>query len=40
LEAGNDNAMQLWRSLRDEYNYSGSRPLVSRWVAKHRYLCP
>ena len=40
LEAGNDNAMQLWRNLRDEYNYSGPRPLVSRWVAKHRYLCP
>ena len=40
LEAGNDNAMQLWRNLRDEYNYPGPRPLVSRWVAKHRYLCP
>jgi transposase len=40
LEAGNDNAMQLWRNLRDEYNYPGPRPLVSRWVAKHRHLCP
>jgi transposase len=40
LAAGNDNAMQLWRNLRDEYNYSGSRPLVSRWVAKHRHLYP
>jgi len=40
LEAGNDNATQLWRNLRDEYSYSGPRPLVSRWVAKHRYLCP
>ena len=40
LEAGNDNAMQLWRNLRDEHDYPGPRPLVSRWVAKHRYLCP
>jgi transposase len=40
LEAGHDNAMQLWRELRDQYGYTGSRPLVSRWVAHHRHLCP
>jgi transposase len=40
LEAGEDNAMHLWRTLRDHQGYTGSRPLVSRWVAAHRYLCP
>jgi transposase len=40
LQAGQDNAMQLWRELRDPYGYTGSRPLVSRWVAHHRHLCP
>lgn len=40
LAAGNDNASQLWRHLRDEFGYPGPRPLVARWVAKHRYLCP
>jgi transposase len=40
LEAGHDNAMQLWRDLRDQFGYTGSRPLVSRWVARHRHLCP
>jgi len=40
LEGGHDNAMQLWRKLRDQYGYTGSRPLVSRWVAHHRHLCP
>jgi transposase len=40
LAAGQDNAMQLWRELRDQYGYTGSRPLVSRWVAHHRHLCP
>lgn len=40
LESGHDNAMQLWRDLRDEFGYTGSRPLVSRWVAQHRHLCP
>jgi transposase len=28
------------RNLRDEFGYPGPRPLVSRWVAQHRYLCP
>jgi len=40
LAAGQGNAMQLWRDLRDQYGYTGSRPLVSRWVAMHRHLCP
>jgi transposase len=40
LEAGHDNAMQLWRELRDQQGYTGSRGLVSRWVAQHRYLGP
>jgi transposase len=40
LTAGQDNAMQLWRQLREQYGYTGSRPLVSRWVAMHRHLCP
>jgi transposase len=40
LEAGHANAMQLWRDLRDQFGYNGSRSLVSRWVACHRHLCP
>lgn len=40
LRAGHDNAMQLWRELRDDHGYRGSRGLVSRWVAAHRALCP
>ncbi|MEI7772730.1 MAG: ISL3 family transposase, partial [Chloroflexales bacterium] len=40
LAAGQDNAMQLWRNLRDEHRYTGSRALVSRWVAQHRQLVP
>lgn len=40
LRAGHDNAMQLWRELRDDHGYRGSRALVSRWVAAHRALCP
>lgn len=40
LAAGNDNASQLWRNLRAEFGYPGPRPLVSRWVARHRHLCP
>ena len=39
LAAGEDNAMQLWREL-GEQGYSGSRALVSRWVAQHRQLVP
>ncbi len=33
LTAGNDNALALWRDLRDHHGYSGSRTLVSTWVA-------
>jgi transposase len=40
LRTGRDNAMQLWREIRDEYGYCGARSLVSRWVAAHRALCP
>lgn len=40
LAAGQDNAMQLWRHLRDDLGDTGSRALVSRWVAHHRHLCP
>lgn len=40
LAAGEDNAMQLWRDLRDHHGYPGSRALVSRWVAQHRHLNP
>ncbi|NJN47767.1 MAG: ISL3 family transposase [Candidatus Competibacteraceae bacterium] len=40
LAAGGDNGMQLWRNLRDQYGYTGSRALVSRWVAQHRHLNP
>jgi len=40
LTAGNNNASQLWRNLRDEFGYPGPRPLVSRWIAMHRHLCP
>lgn len=40
LTAGEDNALQLWRHLRDDLGYTGSRTLVSRWVAHHRHLSP
>ena len=40
LTAGADNALQLWRELRDQHGYLGSRALVSRWVAQHRHLIP
>jgi hypothetical protein len=40
LLAGNDNARALWYELRDTYGYTGSRTLVSTWVARHRHLCP
>lgn len=40
LAAGYDNALQLWRDLRDQHGYTGSRALVSRWVAQHRHLIP
>jgi len=40
LVAGQDNAMQLWRELREQHGYRGSRGLVSRWVAQHRHVVP
>lgn len=40
LADGQDNAMQLWRDLCDQHGYTGSRALVSRWVAQHRHLSP
>jgi transposase len=40
LAAGQDNGMQLWRDLREHEGYSGSRGLVSHWVAQHRHLVP
>jgi len=40
LAAGATNGMQLWRDLRDHHGYTGSRALVSRWVARHRHLAP
>jgi transposase len=40
LAAGADNALQLWRDLCDQHGYTGSRALVSRWVAQHRHLIP
>ncbi len=39
MQAGQRNGMQLWRDLRTQ-GYTGSRPLVSRWVAQHRHLSP
>ncbi len=40
LAAGEDNALQLWRDLRDQRRYTGSRALISRWVAQHWQLIP
>jgi transposase len=40
LAAGQDNAMQLWHALQADQGYTGSRALVSRWVAQHRHLVP
>jgi transposase len=40
LTAGRSNAMQLWRELRSDHGYTGSRGLVSIWVAANRSLCP
>jgi transposase len=40
LAAGNDNGAALWRLLRDQHGYSGSRSQVTPWVADHRHLCP
>jgi transposase len=40
MVAGQDNATELWRQLRDQQGYLGSRGLVALWVARHRDLCP
>ncbi len=40
LAAGQDNALQRWRALQADQGYTGSRALVSRWVAQHRHLVP
>ena len=40
LAKGNDNGAALWRTLRDEQGYTGSRSQVTQWVAHHRHLCP
>jgi transposase len=40
LAARNDNGAALWRLLRDQHGYSGSRSQVTQWVADHRHLCP
>jgi len=40
MAAGHDNALQLWREIRDQQGYKGSGRTVSRWVAQHRHLVP
>lgn len=40
LTAGHDNALELWRELREQYGYRGASRQVSRWVARHRHLVP
>jgi transposase len=40
LAAGNDNALALWRDLRDHHGYTGSRTTVSSWVAQQRQHYP
>jgi transposase len=40
LTVGQANGMALWRELRDHHGYTGSRALVSGWVARHRHLLP
>ena len=40
MSAGQHNGLQLWRQLRDQQGYRGSRGLVAQWVARHRHLCP
>lgn len=36
LRLGHDNAFALWQTIRDQHGYTGSRALVSGWVARHR----
>jgi transposase len=40
LATGNDNALALWRDLRDHHGYTGSRTTVSSWVAQQRQRYP
>lgn len=40
LEAGQTNGLALWRELRDEHGFRGSRSLVTAWIARHRHLTP
>ena len=40
MAAGHDNALQLWREIRDQQGYKGSGRTVSRWVEQHRHLVP
>lgn len=40
LTAGEDNALELWRELREHYNYTGGWRQVVRWVAHYRHLVP
>ena len=40
LAAGNDNGAALWRMVRDQHGYNGSRSQLTQWVARHRHLCP
>lgn len=40
LRLGHANATALWRALRDQHGYTGSRSLVAGWVAQNRQLCP
>jgi transposase len=39
-QSGCTNASQLWRELRDQHGFAGSRGLVARWAAKQRQLLP
>ena len=39
LRAGHTDGTGLWREIRAK-GFRGSRPLVSRWVARHRDLAP
>lgn len=40
LAAGQTNGLALWRELRDEHGFGGSRSLVTAWIARHRHLIP
>jgi transposase len=39
-QSGCTNGTQLWRELRDQHGFTGSRALVSRWAAEQRQLLP